>query len=202
MRTTLVILVVLLIVAGSVMAETSVMQRTDMVGGGDPSYTFGIFTDSGLEFWGLGLPDYPDYEVGKTWELSALSTDKRKIYMSAYAVVWPKAEPHDQYFLLPWPSASWQVGKAEVKADLYAYIPVNGGPLCIGTNDTGITWPVGKGRLGISATDWKQEGCDHVWGVGLAGSHPLGKGLSVSGRYIPAFAGSAESVRFQLNASF
>lgn len=193
--------ILILLVASQAVAGTSVMQRTDVIGSGDPSYTLGIFTASGLEFWGLGLPDYPDYEIGKTWAVASLSSKERQVYFSAYAVVWPEANPDAQYFLLPWPSVCIRKRNVEIKADLYAYLPMNGGPICFGTSDTGITWPAGKGRLGISATHWKQEGCEASSGIGIAGSCPIGK-TTISGRYIPKALGSDEAFRLQMNYAF
>lgn len=198
---TAVTLVLLVFVSSLASASVSVLGRVDTIGAGDPCYTVGLTdTKSGIELWALGLPEFPDYEIGKTWLVKKLSSEKTQVYFSAYAVVWPKAEPRDQYFLLPWPSLTTKLGSARITADAFAYVPLNGGPLCVGTNDTGISWLVGnKLQLGFSATYWKQEGCESLHGVGPQAVWSLAKDASLTVRYIPDSLGTESSFRVQFN---
>lgn len=200
---TLFLVVTLLLCASLCAAQTvSTLSRIDTVNG-NTSYTFGV-TDlkSGIELWTLGQPDFPDNEVGKTWAIKSLSNSTTQVYFSFYGVVWPKAEPKEQYFALPWPSVVSKVGSATIKTDAYVYLPLNGGPVCWGTYDTGAIWPVAKNiQLGFSGTIWKAEGYRAVQGIGPCSTITINPRVSVDIRYIPERWGD-EQFKLQIKAAF
>lgn len=137
----------------TVSAGGKVFSRVDFFPGQPGSFTTGILLfDSGLEVWTFG--NGSDVELGKLWDV--YHSKHVKVLAGGYVAYWPDT---NQYFILPWLQGEVNSGRTQFKGSVSDYLPLNGGPNILYSNELALTYRPVKGiRLGVATAFWNQEG--------------------------------------------
>lgn len=191
-------IVVTLMLAAAAHAEGTFLQRVDMPRGGESHWTSAWLDASGWEGWVFSLPDFPIYEAGRLFPVK--TGDDTLLLVGGYGSWWQKT---NQAFVEPFAvyhkplSDEWTF-----EACGGAYVPLNGGPWVLYTNDVSVNHDLGKVSVGIGANNWWQEGSSSTFGVGpkVKISGPAGSSLSL--RYFWGLNGGVDTARVEGTINF
>ncbi len=132
--------------------QTTLIQRVDMSHGNQPYYTSAVLLSSGWELWGFGHTHAAtrDLEVGKLLPVN------KKLLLGGYGVLWPDS---GKAFAMPWATYNDKIGSAALNLNLAAYLPVNGGPTILFSDESSLVWFTRHQDWGVGAVAsyWAEE---------------------------------------------
>lgn len=147
--------VMIMLVSGSMaVAQVTVMDRMTSEGHHD----LGLITKDG-EIWGFGLQtEKPIVEVGKL-------VPAGKLLIGGYISYWSSSK---ELYAEPFAVATKDFGKIRFKMKPFAYLPLNGGKVAIGTDEASLTYQVSNHvRAGVVAQYWQTAGQDALTAKGF-----------------------------------
>ena len=195
MKKLLVSLWVLNLMTMAVRADV-LIGRMETGDGREPSYTLGVCTNEGPEFWAFAVPNFPILEFGYT---HYFPLGKRSgVLAGGYVSRWCEV---NQWYAEPIAIGFTRLGDWKVKAFFGAYAPLNGGPWQLYSNPTQITTAVTPNvDLGVAGTCWFTQGAKPTFGFGPTGSLKVGD-LTFSARALVGI-NQQNSVRFEVTCPF
>lgn len=130
-------LVVAIVIATTASAQT-VLSRVDVNKWGNPSLTTAFFTKDGWEVWvfGANRSDTQDLELGHLYPLG------KKWLAGGYGVIWPDS---GKVFGLPFVMYRDSVVGGSLTLKIGSYLPLNGGPRILFSDESSLKWRAGKG---------------------------------------------------------
>lgn len=151
-------------------ADTTMIGRFTTAGGQD----LGLCTKYG-EVWGFGLDqDHPIVEVGKVVPVGTA-------YLGGYLSYWSGSK---KLYAELFGVYSKDFGKLRFKAKGFAYLPLNGGKIALGSDEISLAYKVGKNvRLGGLVHLWKTDGEAVLTAAGFQMECNLGKKTSLTLRH-------------------
>lgn len=147
------IILVLVVLAVSAEAGMTLVARMTAEGGHD----IGLCTKYG-EVWGFSLDQQrPTIEIGKV-------VPSGDAYVGGYLSYWSSTK---ELYLEPFGLFVKDFGNVRLRAKGFAYLPLNGGKVAVGSDEISLTYKVSpKVRIGAIAHFWKAEGEDALKAVG------------------------------------
>ncbi len=129
--------VVALTVAASATAQLSI-TRMDVNKGGNPSLTTAFIAKDGTEVWVFGADraDTQDVELGHLYPLG------KKWLVGGYGAYWPGSK---KVFALPFVLYHDTVLGGQLTLKLGDYLPLNGGPTILFSDESSLLWRARKG---------------------------------------------------------
>lgn len=120
-----------------VSAQTSVVW-VDSAKGGTPSVTAAFFAKDGWEVWAFGAnnPKTLDLELGHLFPWG------KKMLVGGYIAVWPEAK---KSFGIPFAMFNDKVLGGHLRLKLGYYLPLNGGPRILFSDESSLLWEARKG---------------------------------------------------------
>lgn len=135
-------------------ADMTVIGRFTADGGRD----LGLITKYG-EIWTLGIEQpHPTIEIGKVVLYG-------NAYVGGYVSYWGSSR---KMFLEPFAVYAKEFGEVRLRAKAYAYLPINGGKVSIGSDEISLTYKISNNtRIGPLVNFWKQDGEDTLTSAGF-----------------------------------
>jgi|GEM_PF-7060205 len=123
----------------AVSAQTSI-SWVDMSHGANPSLTTAFIAKDGWEFWAFGAnnSDARDLELGRLYPVG------KRWLVGGYGVIWPAS---GKVFGLPFAMYQDDVLGGHLRLKLGSYLPLNGGPTILFSDESSLLW---RARKGIS----------------------------------------------------
>lgn len=139
-----------LVFASTVSAQTSV-SWVDSAKGGSPSVTTAFITKDGWEVWAFGAnnPKTLDLELGHLYPVG------KKWLVGGYAVLWPAS---GKVFGLPFAIYQDDVLGGHLCLKLGSYLPLNGGPTILFSDESSLLWRARKGTSWGPILSFSQSG--------------------------------------------
>ncbi|OGD61136.1 hypothetical protein A3A71_00875 [Candidatus Berkelbacteria bacterium RIFCSPLOWO2_01_FULL_50_28] len=124
-------------VASIVSAQTSLVW-VDSAKGGSPSVTAAFFAKDGWEVWAFGAnnPKTLDLELGRLFPWG------KKVLVGGYVAVWPDS---NRTFGIPFVMVNDKVLGGHLCLKLGCYLPLNGGPTILFSDESSLLWEAKKG---------------------------------------------------------
>lgn len=121
----------------TVLAQTSI-SWVDSAKGGPPAVTTAFITKDGWEVWAFGVnnPKTLDLELGRLFPLG------KKWLVGGYVAIWPESK---KSFGIPFAMLNDRVLGGSLCLKLGYYLPLNGGPTILFSDESSLLWEAKKG---------------------------------------------------------
>jgi hypothetical protein len=183
MKTPVIAAALLALFATSANADT-LYYRTDSKDG-QTTHSYAVMTPT-LEVWAFSPETkYSDLEIGRLYQVK--SPKATTLMLGGYYAIWPNQK---QSFAVPYMLAKATVGRMHLAGTLGSYVPLNGGPNIIFSDEASALVNVDKKvQVGIATSFWTQDGST-THRIGPKVSADIGEGYTVSLRYLQGNAPS------------
>lgn len=194
---TLATLLLVALVTSHAVAQRTLIHRIDMSRSNEPYHVTAILLDSGWEFWAFASTrsELLDLEVGRLYPLG------KKLLVGGYATYWPDSK---EWFGIPWVSYNDSVAGGQLNVNLAAYIPLNGGPRILFSDETTLVWQSKTFNYGVVVSYWKFGDDTATIRLGSTFRFAVGKTTNLKINYQPLFlAGQGQpNWRIELSQRF